>query len=107
MICMGRGGWGDTGIWLEDLKEGGKGKGKFYLRTGHEGPQEEWKYSSSLSLTSALDGVSGQRHAPTALLPGKRPGTHCIGGWVGPRAGLDGCGKSLRPKDSIAGPYRP
>jgi hypothetical protein len=20
--------------------------------------------------------------------PGKRPGTHCIGGWVGPRAGL-------------------
>ena len=23
----------------------------------------------------------------------ERPGTHCIGGWVGPRAGLDGCGK--------------
>ena len=35
--------------------------------------------------------VGGQRHAPAALLPGKRPGTHCIGGWVGPRAGLDGC----------------
>jgi len=27
--------------------------------------------------------VGGQRHAPTALPPGKRPGTHCIGGWVG------------------------
>ena len=26
--------------------------------------------------------------------PRKRPGTHCIGGWVGPTAGLDGCGKS-------------
>jgi hypothetical protein len=39
-------------------------------------------------------GVGGQRHASAALPPGKKPGTHCIGGWVGPRAGLDGCGKS-------------
>ena len=54
-------------------------------------------YSSTLSLTSALDGVGGQRHAPAALPPGKRPGTHCIGGLVGPRAGLDGCGKSHLP----------
>jgi hypothetical protein len=29
--------------------------------------------------------VSGQLHDP-AVLP---PGTHLIGGWVGPRAGLD------------------
>jgi hypothetical protein len=35
-------------------------------------------------------GVSGQRHAPTALYTrGKDPGTHCTGGWVGPKAGLD------------------
>jgi hypothetical protein len=35
-------------------------------------------------------GVSGQRHAPATLYPrGKDPGTHCTGGWVGPRAGLD------------------
>jgi hypothetical protein len=35
-------------------------------------------------------GVSGQRHAPAALCPGERtPGTHCTGGWVGLRAGLD------------------
>jgi hypothetical protein len=35
-------------------------------------------------------GVSGQRHAPAALCPrGKIPGTHCTGGWVSPRAGLD------------------
>jgi hypothetical protein len=34
--------------------------------------------------------VSGQRHAPAALYRrGKTPGTHCTGGWVGPRAGLD------------------
>jgi hypothetical protein len=42
-------------------------------------------------------GVGGQHHAPAALPTGKRPGTHCTGGWVGPRAGLDGCGKSPPP----------
>jgi hypothetical protein len=35
-------------------------------------------------------GVSGQHQAPAALTPGERtPGTHCTGGWVGPRTGLD------------------
>jgi hypothetical protein len=29
--------------------------------------------------------VDGQLHAPAALPPGKRPGTHCIGGWVDPQ----------------------
>ena len=42
-------------------------------------------------------GVGGQRNSPASLRPGKKPGTHCIGGWVGPRARLDGCGKSLPP----------
>ena len=40
--------------------------------------------------------VGGQSHVPAAF-PRERTGTHCIGGWVGPRAGLDGCGKSLPP----------
>ena len=48
-------------------------------------------YSCTLSLTSALDGVDGHRHRP--LYPRERPGAHCIGGWVDPRADLDGCGK--------------
>jgi hypothetical protein len=26
--------------------------------------------------------VGGQLHAPAALTPGKRPGTHCIGGYI-------------------------
>jgi hypothetical protein len=30
--------------------------------------------------------VSGHLHAPVIILP---PGKHWIGGWVGPRAGLD------------------
>ena len=48
-----------------------KGKGKAHPRTGHEGPEGEWRYSSILSLTSALCGVGGQRQAPAALPPGK------------------------------------
>jgi len=52
---------------------------------------------STLSLTTALEGVRGQRHVPAALNPRERPGTHCTGGWVGPRAGLGRCGKSAPP----------
>ena len=46
-------------------------KGKDYPRTGHEGPEWEQRYSSTLSLTSELDGMGGQRHAPDASPPGK------------------------------------
>jgi len=60
-------------------------------------------YSSTLSLTSALDGVGGQCNIKATLLPEKRPGTLWIGGWVGPRAGLDGCGISHPHRDSIPG----
>jgi hypothetical protein len=42
-----------------------------HLRTGHEAPEGEWMYSSTLALTSALDGVGGQRKAPAALTPRK------------------------------------
>ena len=42
-------------------------------------------------------GVVGQYHTPTTLLLGKRPGTHCIGGWVGLMAGLEGCGNLAPP----------
>jgi len=41
--------------------------------------------------------MRGQRHAPAALYLGKRTSTHCTGDWVGPRAGLDKCGKSRPP----------
>jgi hypothetical protein len=49
--------------------------------------------------------VGGQRHASSALPPGKRPGTYYTGGWLGPRAGLDESGKSRSHLDSIPGPY--
>ena len=63
------------------------------------------KYSSTLYLTSALDGDGGQRQAPT----GRTHGTHCKRDWVGPR---DGRGKSrpslgfdLRTVQSVASCY--
>ena len=50
-------------------------------------------------------GVVDQRHAPTALYPRERLGTHCIGGWVGPRNGLDSA-ENLVPT-GIRSPDRP
>jgi hypothetical protein len=41
--------------------------------------------------------VGGHRHAPAALPPEKRHNTHCVGGWLGLRTGLDGSGKSRPP----------
>jgi hypothetical protein len=84
-----------------------KGKDKVDPRTGHEGPEGEQRYSSTVSLTSALDRVGVQRHVLTALPPGKKSGTYSMRGWVGPRAGLDGCGKSRPHRDSIPGPSSP
>jgi hypothetical protein len=49
-------------------------------------------YRSTLSLTPLL-----YRGVWSTPRPGKMGGTHCIGGWMGPKAGLDGCGKS-RPR---------
>jgi len=50
--------------------------------------------------------LDGQLHA-TASLPLGKTRTHYVGGWVGPRTGLDGCGKSRPHRDSITGPSSP
>jgi len=68
----------------------GKGKGTVHPRTGHEGPEGEYRYSSILSLTSVLGGVDGQCHIPAAFPPGKtlyqlyrvRGGPQCRSGRV-------------------------
>jgi hypothetical protein len=51
----------------------------------------ESRYSSYSFTTSALDGGEWSASRPGRVFtPGERtPGTHCTGGWVGPRAGLD------------------
>ena len=48
-------------------------------------------------MPTALEGVRVQHHAPTAFYPLESPDTHCTGGWVGPRAGLERGGKSRPP----------
>jgi len=57
-------------------------------------------------MTAALEGVSGQQHAPAALYPREGPGSHFTGGWVGPRAGLDG--RKISPSSGFdPGPSSP
>ena len=51
-------------------------------------------------MTAALEGVSGQQHAPAAPYPRERPGINFAGSWVGPMAGLEGR-KISSPRDSI------
>jgi hypothetical protein len=55
-------------------------------------------YSSTHSLTSALDGGEWSALRPGRFTPRKRaPRTHWIGGWVGPRAVLDAVVKRKIP----------
>jgi hypothetical protein len=56
----------------------------------HESVLEEWRYSSTHSLTSALDRYELSASHPGRFTPKERAhGTHWIGGWVGSRAVLD------------------
>ena len=81
--------------------------GRFHAFISHEGPQVEQSFSSTLFQTSALEGGEGSASIPAATYPQERPGTHCTGGWVGLRAGLDRCGKSRPRRDQIPGPSSP
>jgi hypothetical protein len=83
------------------------GKDKFHPRTGHEVPKGEQRYSSTLSLTSALDVDGWSTTRPGRFTPRERPGTICTGRWVVSSACLDGCGNSRLHRDSIPGPSCP
>ena len=58
-----------VGLLLIECKK----HGKVHPRTGHEVPEGEYWCSCTLSLTSVLDRVVGQRHTPAALTPGNDP----------------------------------
>jgi hypothetical protein len=66
--------------------------------TSHGDALGEWRYSSRHSLTLALDGGEWSALRPGRFISKERaPGTHGIGGWMGPRAGLDGVVKRKIP----------
>ena len=50
-----------------------KGKGKVHPRKGHEGPEGEQSYTSTLSSTSALDMGGWSTPRPGRFTPGKKP----------------------------------
>jgi len=55
-----------------------------------EGVLGEWRHSFTHYLTSGLDGGEWSALCLGSFSPRERtPGIHWIGGWVGPRAGLD------------------
>jgi len=70
-------------------------EGKVHPITGNESPEGEYRYSCTLSITSVINGSGWP--APRPSVPVKRATTHYAGGWVGPRAGLDGCRTSHSP----------
>ena len=78
---------------------------KFTPRTGYAGPEGEYMYSSTVSLTSTLDGAGAQCHALPDLPPRKNwyplyrklDGSH----------GLSGRERKTSPPSGIRSPDRP
>jgi hypothetical protein len=85
--------------------KGKKGKGKVSCAlTEHHDMKAYWGSggSSTHSMTSALDGGERSASRPGRFtLKERAPGTHWIGGWVGPRAVLD-----VVVKRKIPSPHR-
>jgi hypothetical protein len=86
-------------VWLKSDKSDGyfkriKSKYKRNPVTGPGGPIGWVELLLNSFLTAALEGGVWSASRPCRLYPRERPGTHCTGGWVGPGAGLDRCGKS-------------
>ena len=106
VLSVSRGAW-----WVADviiLLLCCKAKCKVHKITCHEGPEGKLRYSYTLSLTSTLDRWWVVTVTPWPLyLIEKRPGTLCIGGWVGPRADLKGRRESRPNRGSILGPSSP
>jgi len=48
-----------------------KGEGEAHPKKGNEGPEVEQVYSSTLSLTSVLDGAGWSMPRPSHFTPGK------------------------------------
>ena len=84
----------------------GKGKGKVHPRTGLQGPEMEWRYSSTFFFNFGARWVWVVNATPRPLYPRERPGTHCTGGWVGPR-GRSRQMRKISTPTGIRSPYHP
>jgi hypothetical protein len=83
------------------------GKGKGRPRTGHEGPEGKQRYSSILSLTSALNGCGWSTPRPGHFTPGKEtryPLCRRLGGWA---PGPVWTGAEISPSTGIRSPDIP
>jgi len=60
---------------------------KFCIQRAMKAQRGSSRHSLTLSLTSSLDGVGDERHAPVDLPSGMGPGTHFIGGGWTPGLG--------------------
>jgi hypothetical protein len=61
----------------------------FNWASRHEGVLGKWRYNHAF-LTSTLEGGERSASQPDRFTPRERAaGTHWIGGWLSPRAGLD------------------
>jgi hypothetical protein len=58
-------------LYVSRLRVKDRSKRKIHLRKGHEGPKGKYRYSCTLSLTSALEGVGWSRPCPHRFTPGK------------------------------------
>ena len=84
-----------------------KTEANFCASTGAEDPEEEKRYTSGLSLVSAVEGCAVLNVTSRPLYPpGKRPCSRFIGDCVGLRTCWDGWGKS-RPSAAVWSPDSP
>jgi len=82
-------------------------KGKVHPRIGHEGPEGEQRYSSTLSLTSAPDKGGRSTPLPGRYTPGEDPEPIVQeAGWA-PGPVWTGAENLAPHRDSVPGPSSP
>ena len=101
--------------WCSDEESAGcivliVGIRNMYVRFSRETPWRNhftvvWMMSWWILKKKGVNWIQVVSITARPLYPQERPGTHCIGSWMGPRVGLDGCGKSRPYRDSIPGPF--
>jgi len=79
-------------------------KGK-YQQTMKTQREVEVQLYSFFNLGARYEWLANATLRPLSV--GKRPGTDCTGGCVGPNTGTDGCEKCFPHRDSIPAPSSP